>query len=129
MITTFESVGLMARSGSLVKELIKAMPTPEDVEIFRKCLRAKEADSGECIIQQGQRQAGLYMIESGQVSILLESADGSRLRLHTLGNRQQPVPSLTGQPACTSFRWKIWVVSKRPLHRWTLRCIALSPRT
>ncbi len=86
MITTFESVGLMARSGSLVKELVKAMPTPADVEILRNCLRAREVQSGECIIQQGQRQAGLYMIERGQVSILLEGEDGRRLRLRTIEN-------------------------------------------
>jgi CRP-like cAMP-binding protein len=86
MITTFESVGLMARSGSLVKDLVKAMPTPADVEILRQCLRAREVQSGECIIQQGQPPAGLYMIERGQVSILLECEDGSRLRLRTVGN-------------------------------------------
>lgn len=86
MITTFESVGLMARSGSLVKELIRAMPTPADVDILRGCLQAREVQPGEYIIQQGQRQAGLYMIERGQVSILLECEDGSRLRLRTLGN-------------------------------------------
>jgi SulP family sulfate permease len=86
MIMTFESTGLMARSGSLVKELIRAMPTPADVDILRECLRAREVQPGECVIQQGQRPAGLFMIESGQVSIMLESEDGSRLRLRTITN-------------------------------------------
>ncbi len=86
MIMTFESTGLMARSGSLVKELIRAMPTPADVDILRNYLQARDVQPGECIIQQGQRPAGLYMIESGQVSIILESEDGSRLRLRTMKN-------------------------------------------
>ncbi len=86
MVMTFESTGLMARSGSLVKELIRTMPTPADVEILRNCLQAREVQPGECIIQQGQRPAGLYMVDSGQVSFMLESEDGSRLRLRTVGN-------------------------------------------
>ncbi|MBN2117347.1 MAG: SLC26A/SulP transporter family protein [Anaerolineales bacterium] len=86
MLSVFESVGMTIQSGSLFKELLKAMPTPADVEILRQCLRARETQPGECIIRQGQPPAGLYMIESGQVSILLECEDGSRLRLRTLGN-------------------------------------------
>lgn len=104
MISTFESVGMTAQSGSLFKELIKAMPTPADVEILRKCLRAREVQPGECIIQQGQPAAGLYMIESGQVSILLACEDGSRLRLRTVGNG-----ALTA-----------WVIADRPTSLYQL---------
>jgi CRP-like cAMP-binding protein len=85
MVATFEGVGMAAQPGSLFKQLIKAMPTPADVEILRKYLQLREAQAGECIIQQGHPQAGLYMIESGQVSVLLECEDGSRLRLRTIG--------------------------------------------
>jgi SulP family sulfate permease len=110
MITTFESVGLMARSVSLVKELTRAMPTPEDVEILRKCLQAREAQPGDCIIQQGQHQSGMYMIESGQVSILLEGADGGRLRLRTLGNGTffGEMSIYTMEPASA------WAIADRP---------------
>jgi len=116
MISTFESVGMTAQSGSLFKELIKAMPTPADVEILRKCLRAREAQPGECIIQQGQRQAGLYMIESGQVSILLECEDGSRLRLRTIGNGAffGEMGIYTREPATA------WVIADRPTSLYQL---------
>src|SRR5512138_1989794 len=116
MITTFESVGLMARSGSLYKELIKAMPTPDDVEILRKCLQVRDVQPGECIIQQGQRQPGLYMIESGQVSILLESSDGSRLRLRKLGNGTffGEMSIYTREPATA------WVIADQPTSLYQL---------
>lgn len=86
MISTFESTGIFARSDSLFKQLMRAMPTSEDMEILRKCLQSKEVQPGECIIRQGSPQEGLYMIERGQVSVMLECEDGSRLRMRTIGS-------------------------------------------
>lgn len=86
MVSALESVGIAAQSGSLFKQLIKAMPTSQDVEFLRQYLRLREVQTGECIIQQGNPQAGLYMIESGQVSVMLECEDGRQLRLRNLGS-------------------------------------------
>jgi SulP family sulfate permease len=86
MVAAFENADLAAQPDSLFTQLLKAMPTPADVEILRPYLQLKEFQPGETIIQQGSPQAGLHMIENGQISILLECEDGSRLRLRTLSS-------------------------------------------
>ena len=90
--------------------------TPADVEILRKCLQAREVQPGECIIQQGQPPAGLYMIERGQVSIMLECEDGSRLRLRTVGNG-----AFFGEMGLyTRERATAWVIADQPTSLYQL---------
>jgi sulfate permease, SulP family len=110
MVSTFESVGLTAQPGSLLKQLIKAMPTSKDAELLHQYLQPREVQSGECIIQQGSPQAGLYMIESGQVSIMLECEDGKQLRLRNLGSGAffGEMGLYTREPATA------WVIADQP---------------
>jgi SulP family sulfate permease len=116
MISTFESVGMSAQPSSLFKQLIKAMPASTDVEVLRKYLQPREAQAGDCIIQQGHPQAGLYMIESGQVSVMLECEDGSRLRLRTIGSGAffGEMGLYTREPAIA------WVVADQPTSLYQL---------
>jgi SulP family sulfate permease len=101
---------MAAQPSSLSKQLIKAMPTPTDMEILQKYLQLKEAQVGDCIIQQGHSQAGLYMIESGQVSVMLECEDGSRLRLRSIGSGAffGEMGLYTREPATA------WVIADQP---------------
>jgi SulP family sulfate permease len=85
MIRTFESVGLAAKPESLLKQLLRALPSQFEVDELNRYLRKQEVPAGECIICQGERTGGLYMIESGQVRVQLACEDGSTLRLRTLG--------------------------------------------
>jgi len=116
IISTIESTGLTAQFGSPFKQVMKAMPTPEDGEILRKHLLLKEVQAGECIIQQGQPQGGLYMIERGQVSVLLECEDASRLRLRTIGTGAffGEMGLYTREPATA------WVIADQPTSLYQL---------
>jgi len=85
MVATFEGVGLAARSVSLFKQLVRTLPDQTDADVLRQYLRPRSFQPGEQIIAQGQRQGGLYMIETGGVTVQLACEDGSVLRLRSLG--------------------------------------------
>lgn len=56
---------------------------PEQVERFMKYLEPQEKPASHTLYQQGETNAGLYFIESGQVSVILELEDGRTKRLQT----------------------------------------------
>jgi len=85
MIANFKDTGLRLRSGSLYQQLVRTLPSEDQVTILKQYLKPRQVGAGERIIAQGQSQSGLYMIESGQVAIQIECEDGSLLRLRTLG--------------------------------------------
>lgn len=85
MVATFEGVGLAARSVSLFKQLVRTLPDQANADVLKQYLRPRAFQPGEAIIRQGQRQGGLYMIETGKVTVQLACEDGSLLRLRSLG--------------------------------------------
>jgi sulfate permease, SulP family len=85
MAASFESAGLAQDEASLYDQLSQAMPNPQAVETLQERLTHSEANPGECIIRQGDPQCGLYMIESGRVTIYLETDEGGLVRLRSLG--------------------------------------------
>ncbi|MGH2655753.1 MAG: SulP family inorganic anion transporter [Actinomycetota bacterium] len=48
-------------------------------------LEAIEVDAGETLMRQGEPSDGLYFLESGRLTVQLESAEGGRMRLRTMG--------------------------------------------
>jgi sulfate permease, SulP family len=44
-----------------------------------------EVDAGETLMRQGEPSDGLYFLESGRLTVQLESAEGGRMRLRTMG--------------------------------------------
>jgi SulP family sulfate permease len=55
------------------------------VERMMPYLESREVQEGSHLIRQGDPLAGLYFIESGQVTVQLEQADGQVVRLRTMG--------------------------------------------
>jgi SulP family sulfate permease len=117
MVASFENTDLSTEPDSLFAQLLKAMPTPAEVEILRPYLQLRDFQPGECIIQQGSLQAGLHMIEKGQVSILLECEDGSRLRLRSLSSGAffGEMGLYTSEPASA------WVIAEQATSLYQLR--------
>jgi len=48
-------------------------------------LEAVEVDAGETVMRQDEPSDGLYFLESGRLTVQLESAEGERMRLRTMG--------------------------------------------
>ncbi|MCJ7435256.1 MAG: cyclic nucleotide-binding domain-containing protein, partial [Anaerolineales bacterium] len=84
LIAHFEGTGMRVHRGMLFQQFAKTL-SDEQVVILKQYLKQRQFQAGERVISQGDRQSGLYMIESGQVIIQIECEDGSVLRLRTLG--------------------------------------------
>jgi SulP family sulfate permease len=48
-------------------------------------LEAIEVDAGQTVMRQGEPSEGLYFLESGRLTVQLESPEGGRMRLRTMG--------------------------------------------
>jgi sulfate permease, SulP family len=48
-------------------------------------LEAVEVDAGEAVMRQDEPADGLYFLESGRLTVQLESPEGERMRLRTMG--------------------------------------------
>ncbi|MGK7873751.1 MAG: SulP family inorganic anion transporter [Xenococcaceae cyanobacterium] len=67
----------------LSEQLAQMFLKPEQVPEFINYLEPQQVPEGHVIFQQGKPHIGLYFIESGQVSVLLELSDGRTKRLQT----------------------------------------------
>lgn len=59
--------------------------SPREVETFCRYLHASVAERGTVIVREGDREASLCLIASGQVSVSKASASGRSRRLNTAG--------------------------------------------
>lgn len=111
IIHTIESLGLSARpktakqqleeflprSGKVISlaELVaeeeaqdtmgKETPTSLSATSLTKFMQRMQVPGGYQLIRQGDPPQGLYFIEDGQVTVLLEEEDGSKVRIRTAG--------------------------------------------
>lgn len=68
---------------SLQEHLVRLFLTPDQAAQFIAYLEPQTLPAGHFIFRQGESRSELYFIESGQVSVLLELADGRTKRLQT----------------------------------------------
>jgi SulP family sulfate permease len=67
----------------LIEQLTQRFLTAEQARRFIAYLEPQSLPAGHYIFRQGEAHAGLYFIESGQVSVLLDAAEGRTKRLQT----------------------------------------------
>ncbi len=116
MLAAFDDARPAERAGSLFHQLASALADEQQVAILKQYLKPRLAPAGECIIAQGSPQAGLYMIEDGQVVIQVACQDGSALRLRTLGSGAffGEMGLYSGEPASAD------VIAERPTSLYVL---------
>ena len=85
MIETFESVGFAVKPKTLVEQLEESLPKSVPPEELLKYFEQEEVEKGFFLIQQGDSPKGLFFIESGEVTVLLELASGEKVRIRTAG--------------------------------------------
>jgi SulP family sulfate permease len=68
---------------SLIQQLQTLFASIEQVEQFINYLQPQQFLAGEFVFRQGELPNGLYLIESGQVSVFQELANGQVKRLST----------------------------------------------
>jgi SulP family sulfate permease len=68
---------------SVQEQLQTFLPEGSDSERLRKYLEPRHLEEEEFLFHQGDNPNGLYFLESGQVSVFLELADGKTKRLRT----------------------------------------------
>ena len=73
-----------AVSHHMETQLKHALPELESVDRLMKYLERREVKQGEYLMHQGDPANDMYFIESGQISVQLESPDGEVLRLRTV---------------------------------------------
>jgi SulP family sulfate permease len=69
----------------LSRQLTELLQAPVDTARLRQYFAPHHLPAGAVLIGQGDPADALYWIEQGQVSAVLELADGQRLRLRTTG--------------------------------------------
>lgn len=72
-----------------LSEYLKAdFSDPKQVDQLMKCLEIRQLAEGEHLFRQGDPFDGLYFVDSGQVSVVLELGEGQtkRIRTYTVGN-------------------------------------------
>ena len=113
MITTFQSLDFGATPLTLMKQLEEALPPSVSAAHLMTYFEEKKAEQGEYLIRQGEESA-LYFVESGQVTVQLESGDGKITRLRTMRSgtvvgelgfylRQKASASVIADEPCTLF--------------------------
>ncbi len=85
MIETFESVGFAVKPKTLVQQLEESLPKSISPERLLRYFEKKNVDGGYSLIQQGDSPKGLFFIESGEVTVLLDLASGEKVRIRTAG--------------------------------------------
>jgi SulP family sulfate permease len=85
--------GLLAQSdklSTLFDELAPAEeghapPEAELLAVLRPYLEEKAVNEGDYLMRQGETPTGLYFIETGQVTVRMETAEGRSVRLRRMG--------------------------------------------
>ncbi len=85
--------GLLAQSdklSTLFDELVPAdeRHTPPEADLLaalRPYLAQRAVEQGDYLMRQGETPTGLYFIETGQVTVRMETAEGRSVRLRTMG--------------------------------------------
>lgn len=70
---------------SLARHGLFAELSPQDLRDLSACLGRRRCARGQIIFAQGDPGASLYVVESGQVKVVVTSADGKELVLNTFG--------------------------------------------
>lgn len=70
----------------LAAQLAQLFPNPASVQEFMSYLEPQQLPEGDFLFKQGDSPDGLYLLESGQVSVLLELPNGLNKRLRTFNS-------------------------------------------
>lgn len=85
--------GLDKHDAEFLEAMLDLSSRPLETAEFARLLTSRilpyfekrEIDPGSYLIRQGNPPVGIYMIESGQITVRLEEASGSIVRLRTMG--------------------------------------------
>ena len=113
MITTLEGLDLDATPLTLMKQLERTLPPSVSAARLMSYFEEKKAEKGEYLIRQAEESA-LYFVESGQVTVQLEDANGKITRLRTMRSgtvvgelglylHQKASASVVADKPCTLF--------------------------
>jgi SulP family sulfate permease len=80
----FKGVGSGIKPPTLMEQLVKTLPSPAMAAELMSYFEEKKAERGEYIIHQGAESSGLFFVETGQVTVLLEGKNGKVTRLRTM---------------------------------------------
>jgi SulP family sulfate permease len=83
MITTCRSLDFGATALTLMEQLERALPPSVSSACLMSYFEEKKAEKGQYLIRQAEESA-LYFVESGQVTVQLEDANGKITRLRTM---------------------------------------------
>jgi CRP-like cAMP-binding protein len=75
-----------ADSSPLAKHGLFAELSPTDLRDLSACLRRRRCAKGQIIFAQGDPGTSLYVVEAGQVKVVLTSPDGKELVLNVFGS-------------------------------------------
>ncbi len=78
------NVTVIMQRHTLRDRLRQALPQSIRVEEVLKYFEQQQAPAGHYLIRQGDAPDSLYFVEWGQVTVQIENADGSTLRLRTM---------------------------------------------
>lgn len=84
-ILVAEKMALTKQEQTLQEQLGESFPESVNFNRFMKYLERQEAAKGYYLMHQGDPPHSLYFIESGQVTVQLETEKGEAIRLRTMG--------------------------------------------
>ena len=80
LVLAAHGVDGMDNQAGLREQMVQSWPNSDSLDFFLARLQRREIAESQHLIRQGEPADELYFIESGEVSTLLESADGQTLR-------------------------------------------------
>jgi SulP family sulfate permease len=75
-----------ARTHPLTQQLAKLFQSEDDLPRLMKYFEPLQTPAGHYLFKQGESANGIYFVEFGQVTVLLERSDGRPTRLRTMGS-------------------------------------------
>jgi SulP family sulfate permease len=74
------------KTHALTEQLARLLPGEDDVSRFMAYFEPLQTPAGYYLFKQGDPANGIYIVEFGQVTVLLERPDGQTTRLRTMGS-------------------------------------------
>ncbi|MBI5959335.1 MAG: SLC26A/SulP transporter family protein [Chloroflexi bacterium] len=84
LIEKFTSVGLVAHPKTFMQQIKEVLPSPQAYSDLMQYFECQEVGAGDYLIRQGEQAAGIFFIETGQVSVELETHNGQNIRVRRM---------------------------------------------
>ncbi len=115
-----------ARDDSIKGQLSRALRSPDASQTMLKYLEKMELEPDTVLITQGEESKDLFFVEHGKISVQLDTPEGPRIRVSTMG-----VGTIVGELAfyldqqrsasvVTETDVTVWRLSRKALERMTV---------